>query len=203
MNAPSRPDLMSSAASIFADTAPAAVLPKDMPAAQDMKISVPPRGELPVDLQSAAGRAPPPGMADEIRKARERLHAAASTMLEDEKPDAAPTAPHVDVESLEIQLPNGLLVEFGPPSGISLTMRVAMLFPNASSSIDMIARVCLSVRTINGRRVKDISNEVTLTQMCNVLGDVGLDLLGQALVTHWAGMKLSDLQIVKKNLRQL
>jgi hypothetical protein len=130
---------------------------------------------------------------------RERNAAAAQTPAESE----ALPPPREDVESIEVKLLDGRMVEFGPPPGISLTMRIAMTIPDATSNpvIDRLARVCMCIRTIDGKQPRQIANIVDLTAVANMLGDVPIDELAFWYDKHWGQVRISDLQLLKKNLR--
>jgi len=135
-------------------------------------------------------------LSDTAAKMRERQ--AAEQQSEPEAP--APT-PREDVESVEVKLTDGRKVLFGPPKGISLTMRIAMHFPEASAVIDRLARVLMSIQEIDGKKPISISNMVDLTRLANEVGDTGIDELNFWLQRYWGNIQLSDTQVLKKNLR--
>ena len=117
--------------------------------------------------------------------------------------DTAEDKPREDIESVELKLPDGRDVVFGPPAGISLTARVAMLMAGTppSDAMDMIARCCLSVRSLDGKKLPPITNRVDIQKCANIVGDGGLDVLAYVLSEYWPAVKLKELQTIKKNLR--
>jgi hypothetical protein len=119
------------------------------------------------------------------------------------EPDAPPPKPREPVETIEVKLLDGRLIVFGPPSGVSLTMRIATTIPEATNNmiVQSLARVCMSVRSIDGQVPRPIGNMVDLTLMANNLGDQGLDILNYWFNEHWGDIKISELGLVKKNLR--
>jgi hypothetical protein len=131
---------------------------------------------------------------------RERAAAAAA------EPEAAPPEPpqpREDVESIEVKLLDGRVVLFGPPKGVSLTMRIALNIPEATTNpvLDRMARILMSVREIDGKKPIPIGNLIDLTRVANEVGDVGIDELFVWLQKFWGDLKISDVQVLKKNLR--
>ena len=100
--------------------------------------------------------------------------------------------------------PAGLAIEFGPPPGISLTVRIATQFPDASNNAaqESLLRALLSVRKINGQPAPAISTWIDVQRVANAIGDHGLDVLGYALIRYWPPLTTKTLPAIKKNLRQ-
>lgn len=138
-------------------------------------------------------------LATSAAQMRERASQAAA---EPAAPAEVPAA-REDVESVEIELLDKRKVVLGPPPGISLTMRIAMTIPDATTNpvVDKLARLCMSVRLINGEKPRAITNIVDLTAVANTIGDVGIDELNFWYEKHWGTLRISDLQLLKKNLR--
>ena len=78
---------------------------------------------------------------------------------------------------------------------------IAVSFSDQSQALEMIARVCLCVRSIDGRKRADISSMVDVHKVANALGDNALDGLAVLLAKTWPGVKVSELLIIKKNQR--
>lgn len=106
-----------------------------------------------------------------------------------------------DVESIEITLPDGRVVEFGPPPGVSLTMRVAT-FPDLPQRAAPVLQVLLCVRSLNGEPVRALNSMVDMQRLSNQLGDSVIDLLARLYVDLWPPLTVSDLPTIKKNLRR-
>jgi hypothetical protein len=143
----------------------------------------------PTDEQRAAARAMAEGMIAKV----------VDTGAED------PPAPVVrePIDSIEVKLPNGLHVVFGPPPGISLSTRIARDFPqyDANGQMNTIVRTLMCVREIDGKKPKPIASDVEIQALSNVIGDLGLDLLTAALSEYWPPVTRRDLLQIKKNHR--
>jgi hypothetical protein len=140
-------------------------------------------------------------LAEKAAAMRERNTAAPSQ--EPAQEAAAVPEPREDVESIEIKLLDGRVVVLGPPKGVSMTMRIAMTIPEATTNpvIDRLARVLMSVRSVDEKQPRLIGNLVDLTRLANEIGDVGIDELHFWFEKHWGNLRISDLQLLKKNLR--
>jgi hypothetical protein len=145
------------------------------------------------------------GVAADIKAKRALLHARAAQ--EDRPAVEVPTVdtatqPREDVESIEFILPDGRLVVFGPPSGISLTMRILNMGGNPSPLKSTLYRVLMCVREIDGVRPELVVDDITAQKLSNMLGDNNIDILSGLYSEYWPGVRKSDLPLVKKNLRQ-
>jgi len=139
---------------------------------------------------------------EQVAAKREAIHAA--THAQHAEPEQKP-APHVareNVESLEIKLPDGRIVVFGPPNGVALQMRIANMLGNDLTQFNaMLVKSMLSVRSIDGQPPGAVTNMVEVQRVANLLGEDGVDLLMLALNQYWPPVTTAELQIVKKNLR--
>lgn len=163
------------------------------------------------ELKISSSVRPPRAVAAQIKK-NEALAATAQAMrdrqnTEAEKPPEVPAEPPAsreDVESIEVKMLDGRTVLFGPPKGVSLTMRIALNVPEAVANpvLDRLCRILMSVQEIDGKKPKPIGNLIDLTRMANEVGDVAIDELFTWLNRFWGDLKISDLQVLKKNLRQ-
>ena len=138
------------------------------------------------------------------RAAREKLEQVqAAPPIKQTPAEQPPHEPIEDVESVEVQLPNGMVVEFGPPRDISLTMRVIKLLGDDAGSMQgMIYQLLLSIRSINGTPVPPITNTIEGEKLANKIGDAGIDILLGVKNEYWKPIRVSQLPILKKNLRK-
>lgn len=114
-----------------------------------------------------------------------------------------------DVESVEIAIPpcvshTGMVVLFGPPKGMSLTMRVLQMFGTREASAQSVGvmRVLLCIQQIDGADVKPITNLIEATALANRIGDDAIDLLSLTYRQYWRPLQLAQLPVLKKNLRR-
>ena len=145
------------------------------------------------------------GIGDQIKARKAELHAKAA------KEDAALDVPAVavetasgprqSVESVELILPDGRYVLFGPPAGISLTMRIINLGGQQSSMKNTLLRVLMCVREIEGVKPEVVADDISATKLANILGDDAIDVLSAVYLENWPGVKKSELPRIKKNLR--
>lgn len=110
--------------------------------------------------------------------------------------------PREEFETLTLQTPAGT-IEFGPPSGVSITMRIAMMMgednPNRVQSA--MLRTLMAVRSVNGQAVVPITSMVGAQALANLLGDSVLDYLFDVHREYWPPPRKGDLQILRKNKR--
>lgn len=143
---------------------------------------------------------------DEIRKRRAEMFERAEK-LEAPQMDLSPSRedykPHEDLESIEVQLPDGRNVVIGPPPGVSLTMRNAMMFGPETPNrlLSSMVRLMHCIRSIDGKSVPTINNLVDAQALANALGDTAIDLLFGVLADYWPALSQKDLVIVKKSAR--
>ncbi len=157
------------------------------------------------DMQGAVDAQRKRPAPEALAQKREAIHKAthAQHAAEQEQADMPPPAkPRENIESLEIKLPDGRVVVFGPPAGVALQMRIAnLLGPDLNNFTAMMARAMMSVRTIEGQPPGAIGNMVDVQRVANMLGEDAVDLLMLALNQYWPPVTVAELQIVKKNLR--
>lgn len=113
-----------------------------------------------------------------------------------------PPEPVVDYDSIEIGLPDGRVVLFGPPTGVATQLRVASLLgPRLNNYTSSLMRTLMSVREVSGVKIPPVDSDVAAQKVANLLGEQGVDLLQLALEKYWPPAKVSDLTVLKKNLR--
>lgn len=141
----------------------------------------------------------------EIQRQRAAIHDKArerGAAIADEQP-AAPSPPREPVESIELMLPNGRAVEYGPPHDVSLSLRIVDILGDETAAAKVvIVRTVLCVRKIDGRKPPGVANMVDVQKIANMISDDGLDILYVLHNTHWPPITSRDLPAVKKNLRQ-
>ena len=137
-------------------------------------------GQKPAAARQAAPRnrrpVPSPERTAALHQQQHDEHAAEEQGTQSDAADVV--KPREDIETIELKLPDGRDVVFGPPAGVSLTARVAILMAGQppSDALDLIARCCISVRSIDGQRPPAITSRVDVQKVANLLGDNSLDV---------------------------
>ena len=173
-----------------------------------------PGGRAPMAPDLAGAKAGQDAAGDAIRKGRRKVHERARVEERGGRvdgpataPTAAPELPYVppeDLDSIELTLPNGTAVVFGPPRGVSLTVRLANFYgPVPYGSLDYgLTRMAMCIRTLNGEPPEPaIVNTIARDLHLNRLGDDGIDILNHYLNTLWPPLSRQALPALKKNLR--
>lgn len=168
--------------------------------------------------RAAASRPTPEQIAAKRQKLHEITHAA-NAAAGAEKPEPDQTPPREDVESVWVRLRDGRAVLLGPPAGISLNLRMAQILGVEHQGNQVLAtqlRTLMCIRNIApvGYDVDDatknaypppplppLGNMVDAQKIANMVGDDGMDLCTVALNAYWPPVLLSELRVVKKNLR--
>lgn len=154
---------------------------------------------------------------DQIRERRKQIHeqakvdASGAGLGDAPQEDQEPAPEREDIESIEITLRDGRVIEYGPPGNISLSDRIARLYsarslaeggPDPGITEYRLTRLLMGVRTINGKPVHPVTNMIERTRLANQLGDEAIDLLFIFDRRHWPPLRESEIPIAKKNLRQ-
>lgn len=151
---------------------------------------------------------------DQIKDRRQKIHEQAKLDASGgglAPQESVPAPEREDIDSIEITLRDGRVVEYGPPPNISLSDRIARLYsarslaeggPDPGLTEYRLTRLLMGVRTINGGPVHPITNLVERTRLANLLGDQAIDLLNLFDNRHWPPLTEAELPLVKKNLRQ-
>ena len=148
-------------------------------------------------------------LGEQVRRRRKQIHeqarvdAAVAEQAEEAAKEVKPPEPREDIDSVEVTLRNGLTVEYGPPTGISLLDRIARFYGGRDPSVSefRLTRILMGVRTVNGKVVAPVSNEIERTKLANRIGDEGIDLLFYYDRTYWPPLRQAELPSVKKRLR--
>lgn len=111
--------------------------------------------------------------------------------------------PREDVAAVVIALPDGREVEFGPPAGISLTMRLMTGFPQVpmTQANEIWLKTLMSVRAIDGVAARTVGNIVDAQKLANDIGDGALALLTEAYLRFWPPPRREDLKVIQKKMR--
>lgn len=161
----------------------------------------------------AAAAAHNKAAAEEIKARRKKIHDQSALDAGGSAPEAkdgVPLPEREDIESIEITLRDGRVVEYGPPTGISLSDRIARLFSSRSAAEGgpdpgiteyRLTRLLMGVRAIDGKPVS-FGNLIERTKLANRLGDEAIDLINLFDNRYWPPLRESELPLVKKNLRQ-
>lgn len=162
--------------------------------------------ELTVTVDRNPKAAPEDNLAEQIRSKRAEVHAKYDEIEAIKAPPPVDDTiePVEDLDSVELDLPNGMRVEFGPPSGISLSMRIIRLLGEQSSNSLAVGilRILMCVRSINGAPVAPITTQIDADKMANRIGDDGIDILSTVYAQYWKPVRQNDLKLIKKNLRR-
>ncbi len=115
---------------------------------------------------------------------------------------AAPEIPPEQLDSVIVQTPAGE-VEFGPPSGVSMTLRIAQMLGDSNGNRLYLAalRTLMCVRKIDGKPVTPVTSEVEAQYLANLLGDSTVDYLFTVYVENWPPPGKGELQVLRKNKR--
>lgn len=154
-------------------------------------------------------------VAAQIVERRKQIHRqakldAAGIGANAEVEDPKPAPERENIESIEIPLQDGRVIEYGPPAGISLSDRIARLYsgrpatdggPDPGLTEYRLTRLLMGVRSIDGQPVA-VNNLIDRTKLANRLGDQAIDLLNLFDSRHWPPLMESELPAIKKNLRQ-
>lgn len=155
--------------------------------------------EVPVPEAGAAGD-------DIMAKRREmfRRHEEAdgAGKIDLSKVTAQPAPVREPIESVIVQTPAGE-VEFGPPPGVSLTLRLAQMLgeSNPNRLYSAMLRTLMCVRKIDNKAVTPITSEVEAQYLANLLGDGVIDYLFSVMVETWPPPAAGELQVLRKNKR--
>lgn len=172
-----------------------------MPAETALKFETNPTDKPPLHDLQGDGPLPDAAAVERVRAARDGIVNRPSAVLATAIEEEAETQPIEDIESVEVQLPNGRIVLFGPPA-TPASLRVAqMLGTQASGLLVTIVSTLLYVREIDGQAVRPVGDLVTAQAMLNQLGDDGLDILGAVYQECWPALTRSALPILKKKYR--
>lgn len=159
----------------------------------------------PVEAQRKRGDPPTQDQIEQLRRdthaATHAAHATDAAAAEATDTAAADT-PREDLDSVELELPNGKTAIVGPPPGIALQLRISNLLGAKLDNFNStVYRALMCVRQIDSEIMRPITNEVDAQAVANKLGEDGLDLCMLAVNTYWPPVTRKDLRIVKKNPR--
>jgi hypothetical protein len=147
--------------------------------------------------------------ADAVRARRKQIHeqaridATGPGIKPDPEAPADPPPAREPLESIEFTAPNGLVIEYGPRSDISLVDRIARIYNQRDPTIAefRLTRVLMGIRNINGKPPVTVVDEITRTKLANLVGDEVIDMLMYYDRLHWPPLQVSELPVIRKNLR--
>lgn len=155
----------------------------------------------------AAAAANAKATGEQIRQRRQQIHtqarADASAVPIAPPPDLDPPPVRENLESVTFTAPNGMEIEYGPRTDISLTDRIARMYSGRDHSVTefRITRVLMGVRSINGVPPTAVVDEITRTKLANHVGDEVIDLLLYFDRVNWPPLQQNELPVLKKKLR--
>lgn len=168
----------------------------------------------PPNLKPSGGRlAAAKVSTDEVRARRAKIHDqakrdAAGADIGGAK-DGIAVPERENLDSIEVPLRDGRVVEYGPPTGVSLSERIARLFaprsaqeggPDPGITEYRLTRLLMGVRSIDGKPCA-VNNLIDRTMLANRLGDEAIDLLFHFDNMYWPPLRNSELPLVKKKLK--
>ena len=114
--------------------------------------------------------------------------------------EQAITAPE-RIKSLELQLPNGRVVEMSAPSESCAFVIANLLGEKLNDMALAYAKSFMYVSKIDGQSVVRPTSQHDLQEMANRFGDDGTDIVLNAYGTYWPPVSPAALPVIKKNLR--
>lgn len=138
----------------------------------------------------------------QLREQARREVATGETMGSENEPEADTAEPRERLAAVEIELPSGQVVEFGPPSGVTVAAKLLTFFGgrDPSKAEETITTTMLYIKAIDGSPI-EVRDTIQRDKLLNQIGDDGLLILNYARSQYWPGPLVSDLKIVKKTLR--
>lgn len=111
----------------------------------------------------------------------------------------APFEPREQIDHVEVELPRGQIIEFGPPSSVALTTKLLTFFGgrDPSRGEETITQVILCVRSINGRPV-EVRDVISRDKIINEIGDDGVAILASVYRQYWPPATANDVKVIKK-----
>lgn len=136
-----------------------------------------------------------------VEKAKQEATAARNGAAPEADASEAET-PRERVDSIEVELPNGRHVEFGPPPNVSMTVRLLAFFGtrDPSRGEGMATTLAMCVRSIDGRAVQ-VVEPIGRDKLINEIGDDGMEVLEHYYTRFWPRPTVMDLKLIKKNYR--
>lgn len=116
----------------------------------------------------------------------------------EEEEEAEPAEPREEIEYVELKLPRGQVVQFGPPTDVALAVKIMRFGTFRSTYEETVTRILMCLRTIDGRRV-EIKDTISRDKILNEIGDSGFEDLVKAYAQFWSRRPdKAELQIIKK-----
>lgn len=107
-------------------------------------------------------------------------------------------------ERIDLQLPNGKVVEMGPPKTgtmLLLARLVGSISPERTDPILLsFLKALFYVRKIDGKDIAIPQDVVSVQALANDLGDAGEDIILGAYATYWPPLSEKSLPVVRKTV---
>lgn len=159
-----------------------------------------------VDQQAGSGRAAPPTEEERasVMAARHKTwaeNADGATGATEEETEPVP--PHEDVEAIEMTLPSGKVVEYGPRRGSNLSWDVAALMGDQSTNgmLAGVIKVVLCIRSIDGKAYQKPGEMILAKKIANMFDERDLDTMYAIHGEVWPPLRRAQLPLVKKIFR--
>lgn len=152
--------------------------------------------------QTDAGRATRRALVEQARREAKGGKIAGQAEADAERAEDQTIDPREPIDSLTFELPNGCVVEFGPPVGESLTVKMLQIYGNRdfSRAEEDITWTMCCLRMVDGKPVR-ITNAIDRDKWLQVVGDEGLGLLRRVHAQYWPPLRRYDLKIIEKKMR--
>lgn len=131
------------------------------------------------------------------------LEAAAADGTGPSMEGASPALPRENVDCIEVDLPNGMHVVYGPRTGTNLSWDTAEILGDDTRNplLTSLTKVSLCVRSIDGRDFKKPGNKIEARKIANILGEESVDALYLIHDEVWPNVTKKDLPTIKKIFR--
>jgi hypothetical protein len=119
-------------------------------------------------------------------------------------PSAAPAEPVEDIESVEIELPNGRVVVYGPTRGKSHALALSRIFRGPAALAPLGQQVVdqlFNIRSIDGQEVEWPKTIGEAQAIMDLIDDDGWEHLSLAQRLYWPNVTEDRLKVLKKNMR--
>jgi hypothetical protein len=107
-----------------------------------------------------------------------------------------------DYDTIDLELPNGTVVTYGPVRGIGTALIVAQIVGTRAAAMlaPQTVEILLNIRAVDGVPIK-IENWVQAQALLNKLENPGLEHIMVAHNRYWPPVRLDDLKVLQTRLR--
>lgn len=174
----------------------------------------PPSPDKPPTGRFAAANAAAKANAEDIKARRGKIHEQAKIDAlgggsDVGAKDGVAVPERENIETIDVPLRDGRVVTYGPPTGISLSERIARMFapraaaeggPDPGVTEYRLTRLLMGVRSIDGKPVV-INNLIDRSLIANRLGDEAIDLLAYFDGLYWPPLRQAELPLIQKKYK--